>query len=137
MHGVKVLSEYRLVSRARLQGGKFDPCLRSSEAPDSLLRHGAHIAHKNGELTLKCSSPGHSQPLMLWAAAALRSRAHRFLPACDQSCRGLATRIGKLGKLPEKVSLLGVKAAVAIASGKGGVGKSTTTGAHKTELRDR
>ena len=63
---------------------------------------------------------------MLWLAQVLQTTGRRVL---DQPCRSYATRIGKLGKLPEKVDLPGVKAAVAVASGKGGVGKSTTTGA--------
>ncbi len=70
---------------------------------------------------------------MFWVLTGLRSRAHSSLPTGFQSWRGLATRIGKLGRLPEKVDLPGVKAAIAIASGKGGVGKSTTTG-KKTHL---
>ena len=62
---------------------------------------------------------------MLWLAKALQLTGRRVL---YEPQRGLATRIGKLGKLPDKVVLPGVRAAVAIASGKGGVGKSTTTG---------
>jgi len=65
---------------------------------------------------------------MLWLAKALRSAGRPEPAALEESCRTFATRFGKVGKLPEKVDLPGVKAAVAIASGKGGVGKSTTTG---------
>ena len=63
---------------------------------------------------------------MLWLAKALQTTGRRVL---EEPCRAYATRIGNLGKLPAKVDLPGVKAAVAVASGKGGVGKSTTTGA--------
>lgn len=62
---------------------------------------------------------------MPWLAKVLQTTGRR-VP--KQPHHGFATRIGKLGKLPDKVDLPGVKAAVAIASGKGGVGKSTTTG---------
>ncbi|KAK9855106.1 hypothetical protein WJX84_005135 [Apatococcus fuscideae] len=64
---------------------------------------------------------------MLWLAKALCSGGHSTFPALAKPSQGFATRLGKLGKLPEKVDLPDVKAAVAIASGKGGVGKSTTT----------